>query len=165
MLYFVTGAIILIKSKLKIFNSQKSHLQQTKWSLLIFQFVWQKFWQALDSFDNIIKSRHRPAFDDLYSITERVRKFEIEIGLKIWIHVDAAYGGPIFWLEEKRHLMRGVDKIDSFNANMSKVGLGGTDSSPMWVRNRFDLINSFSESTNDDENNDNPFPNQGKSWR
>ena len=105
------------------------------------------------------------AFDDLYSITEHIRKFEIENGSKIWIHVDAAYGGPIFWLEEKRHLMRGVDKIDSFNANMSKVGLGGTDSSPMWVRNRFDLINSFSESLNDDENNDNPFSNQGKSWR
>ena len=61
--------------------------------------------------------------------------------------------------------MRGVDKIDSFNANMSKVGLGGTDSSPMWVRNRFDLINSFSESPNDDENNENPFQNQGKSRR
>ena len=77
---------------------------------------------------------------------EHVRKLEIETGLKIWIHVDAAYGGPVFWLEEKRNLMRGVDKIDSFNANLAKVGLGGFDSSPMWVRSRFDLINSFIES-------------------
>ena len=51
--------------------------------------------------------------------------------------------------------MRGVDKIDSFNANMSKVGLGGTDSSPMWVRNRFDLMNYFSESPDNNENTDN----------
>ena len=51
--------------------------------------------------------------------------------------------------------MRGVDKIDSFNANMSKVGLGGTDSSPMWVRNRFDLMNYFSESPDNNEKTDN----------
>ena len=56
--------------------------------------------------------------------------------------------------------MRGVDKIDSFNANMSKVGLGGTDSSPMWVRNRFDLINLFS--ADHDEHHENQLPEQGK---
>ena len=59
--------------------------------------------------------------------------------------------------------MRGVDKIDSFNANMSKVGLGGTDSSPMWVRNRFDLINSLSESPENNENTDNLNQNLSKS--
>ena len=48
------------------------------------------------------------AFDDLYCITEHVRKLEIDTGVKIWIHVDAAYGGPAFWLKEKRHLMKGV---------------------------------------------------------
>ena len=58
--------------------------------------------------------------------------------------------------------MRGVDKVDSFNANMSKVGLGGTDSSPMWVRNRFDLINSFSETPDHDEHHENQLPKQGK---
>ena len=35
------------------------------------------------------------AFDDLHSITEQVRKLENETGLKIWIYVDAAYGGPV----------------------------------------------------------------------
>ena len=58
--------------------------------------------------------------------------------------------------------MRGVDKVDSFNANMSKVGLGGTDSSPMWVRNRFGLINSFSETPDHDEHHENQLPKQGK---
>ena len=58
--------------------------------------------------------------------------------------------------------MKGVDKVDSFNANMSKVGLGGTDSSPMWVRNRFDLINSFSETPDHDEHHENQLAKQGK---
>ena len=60
--------------------------------------------------------------------------------------------------------MRGVDKIDSFNANMSKVGLGGTDSSPMWVRNRFDLMNYFSESPDNNENTDHLNQNLCKSY-
>ena len=102
------------------------------------------------------------AFDDLYCITEHVRKLEIDTGVKIWIHVDAAYGGPAFWLKEKRHLMKGVEKVDSFNANMSKVGLGGEDSSPMWVRNRYDLIHSFAESPDYLENHENEFQEQGE---
>ena len=58
--------------------------------------------------------------------------------------------------------MRGVDKIDSFNANLAKVGLGGFDSSPMWVRSRFDLINSFIETPDYLKNHENEFPEQGE---
>ena len=46
------------------------------------------------------------AFDDLESITQTVRKFEKENNVNIWIHVDSAYGGPMFWMPEKRHLMK-----------------------------------------------------------
>ena len=31
------------------------------------------------------------------------------------------------------------------NLNKAKMGLAGFDSSPMWIRNRFDLTNSFVE--------------------
>ena len=58
--------------------------------------------------------------------------------------------------------MRGEDKIDSFNANLAKVGLGGFDSSPMWVRSRFDLINSFIETPDYLKNHENEFPEQGQ---
>ena len=102
------------------------------------------------------------AFDDLYSIAEHVRKFERDTGLKIWIHVDAAYGGPAFWLTEKRRLMQGVEEVDSFNTQMAKIGLGGSaDSSPMWVRNRLDFNEAFSETSDYFEINENELENQG----
>ena len=102
------------------------------------------------------------AFDDLYSIAEHVRKFERDTGLKIWIHVDAAYGGPAFWLTEKRRLMQGVEEVDSFNTQMAKIGLAGSaDSSPMLVRNRLDFNEAFSETSDDFEINENELDNQG----
>ena len=45
---------------------------------------------------------------------------------------------------------------------MSKVGLGGEDSSPMWVRNRYDLIHSSAESPDYLENHENEFQEQGE---
>lgn len=51
----------------------------------------------------------------------------------------------MFALEEYRHFLSGCDKVDSFNTNLSKIGIGGFDSSPMWVKNRFDLTNNFVE--------------------
>ena len=51
----------------------------------------------------------------------------------------------MFALEENRHFLSGCDKVDSFNTNLSKIGIGGFDSSPMWVKNRFDLTNNFVE--------------------
>ena len=85
------------------------------------------------------------AFDDLAGCGDAVRKFEAENKLNIWIHVDAAYGGPLFWIEEKRHLLKGIDHVDSFVTNLAKVGLAGFDSAPMWIRNRNDLTNAFIE--------------------
>ena len=46
------------------------------------------------------------AFDDLESITQVIREFEKDNNLNVWIHVDSAYGGPMFWIPEKRHFMQ-----------------------------------------------------------
>ncbi|CBY20168.1 unnamed protein product [Oikopleura dioica] len=81
------------------------------------------------------------AFDDLKSIVEVLEAHYPNV----WIHVDAAYAGPMFALKEYKNLLSGIDKVDSFNTNLSKIGIGGFDSSPMWVKNRFDLTNNFVE--------------------
>ena len=94
------------------------------------------------------------------------REFEAENNLKIWLHIDAAYGGPLFWIPEKRQYLQGIHLVDSVCINLSKVGLAGSEkgqnrnnsliiysnfwplklhTSPMWVRNRNDLVNSFVE--------------------
>ena len=39
--------------------------------------------------------------------------------------------------ELRESLLEGVEKVDSFNMNLSKCGVGGFDSSPMWIKNRF----------------------------
>ena len=100
------------------------------------------------------------AFDDLAGCGAAIRAFEAENNLKIWIHVDAAYGGPLFWIEEKRHLLNGIEHVDSFNTNLSKVGLAGFDSSPMWIRNRNDLENSFVEDPDYLRGHENEFDEQ-----
>ena len=61
------------------------------------------------------------AFDDLAGCSRAIRDFEKERNLKIWIHVDAAYGGPLFWIPEKRHLLEGIEMVDSINCNLCGV--------------------------------------------
>ena len=61
------------------------------------------------------------AFDDLAGCSKAIRQFEKERNLKIWIHVDAAYGGPLFWIPEKRNLLEGIEMVDSINCNLCLV--------------------------------------------
>jgi len=42
-----------------------------------------------------------------------------ELGL--WLHVDAAWGGPLILLEEKRSLLEGVDRADSITFDAHKM--------------------------------------------
>ena len=39
--------------------------------------------------------------------------------------------------EFRESLLEGVEKVESFNMNLSKCGVGGFDSSPMWVKKRY----------------------------
>ena len=65
--YFETGAIMLIKSNLKIFNKKKSKKSSSANKVKSFD-ISVRLTKVLTSFDCIIKSRHRPAFDDYYSV-------------------------------------------------------------------------------------------------
>jgi len=96
-------------------------------------------------------------FDDISSVTKVAGEFSTEKN-KIWVHVDAAYGGSMLAVPEFREsLLEGVEKVDSFNMNLSKCGVGGFDSSPMWIKNRTDLTNSFIENPDYLQSHENQF--------
>ncbi|KAI5641440.1 pyridoxal-dependent decarboxylase conserved domain-containing protein [Phthorimaea operculella] len=61
----------------------------------------------------------------------------------VWLHVDAAYAGTAFICPEYRHLMKGIEFCDSFDVNPHKWMLVNFDCSAMWVKNGYDLINTF----------------------
>ncbi|PSN56843.1 Aromatic-L-amino-acid decarboxylase [Blattella germanica] len=52
------------------------------------------------------------AFDKLLEIVNVCRCYD-----DIWIHVDATYAGNCFVCPENRHLMEGIQCVDSFNCN------------------------------------------------
>ncbi len=53
---------------------------------------------------------------------------------KIWLHIDAAYGGAIALLPEGRHLMEGVDSADSLVVNPHKWLLVPLDFSTLYIK-------------------------------
>jgi aromatic-L-amino-acid decarboxylase len=62
-----------------------------------------------------------------------------EIGLlceekKLWLHVDAAYGGAMALLPEGRHLLNGVERADSIVVNPHKWLFVPLDFSALYVR-------------------------------
>ena len=62
----------------------------------------------------------------------------------IWIHVDAAYAGPVLLLEEYAHLATSFGSFDSFNFNMHKWLLVNFDASCLYIRHRKDLTSALS---------------------
>lgn len=68
------------------------------------------------------------AVDDLQSIGPVCKKHNL------WFHVDAAYGGSAFLLPEKRHLLNGLEYLDSIDVNPYKLMLGAIDSGCLWLR-------------------------------
>lgn len=65
------------------------------------------------------------AFDDLQGISEIVRS--VVAGMPSppshspWIHCDASWGGPILFSPTHRHLMRGIEHVDSLTINPHKL--------------------------------------------
>lgn len=63
----------------------------------------------------------------------------------LWVHIDAAYAGPAWMLEEHRADAAAVARVaTSVNANGSKWFLCGFDSAFLWVRDRKLLTSVFS---------------------
>ncbi|KAI8433739.1 hypothetical protein MSG28_015722 [Choristoneura fumiferana] len=77
------------------------------------------------------------AFDPLYELGPVCNESDV------WLHVDAAYAGAAFICPEFRGLMKGVEYADSFDFNPHKWMLVNFDCSAMWVKNGYDLINTF----------------------
>jgi aromatic-L-amino-acid decarboxylase len=76
--------------------------------------------------------------DPLSEILEIAREFDL------WVHVDAAYGGPVAALPEFRPLFRGWEEADSIVVNPHKWLFTPIDCSVLYMRNPEDLKRAFS---------------------
>jgi len=61
----------------------------------------------------------------------------------VWLHVDAAYAGAAFACEEYVHLMKGVERVDSFVLNLHKLLLVGFDCAALWLKDSRRLTDEF----------------------
>ncbi|BFF94021.1 3-4-dihydroxyphenylacetaldehyde synthase 2 [Drosophila madeirensis] len=77
------------------------------------------------------------AYDDIESLADVCQ------ASKVWLHVDAAYAGGGFALEECAELRRGLDRVDSLNFNLHKFMLVNFDCSAMWLRDANKVVDSF----------------------
>lgn len=63
---------------------------------------------------------------------------------EVWLHVDAAYGGPAAIVPSHRHVLAGCDRADSFVINPHKWLLTQIDCSLLYTRRPDDLKRAFS---------------------
>ncbi|MCF6347446.1 MAG: pyridoxal-dependent decarboxylase [Flavobacteriaceae bacterium] len=77
------------------------------------------------------------AIDPLNEIAEIAEKF------KIWLHVDAAYAGSVLLIPEYQHLIKGIEKADSFVFNPHKWLFTNFDCSIYFVKDKNALVNTF----------------------
>ncbi|XP_001356285.1 alpha-methyldopa hypersensitive protein isoform X1 [Drosophila persimilis] len=77
------------------------------------------------------------AYDDIDSLADVCQ------ALNVWLHVDAAYAGGGFALEECTELRRGLDRVDSLNFNLHKFMLVNFDCSAMWLKDANKVVDSF----------------------
>jgi aromatic-L-amino-acid/L-tryptophan decarboxylase len=61
----------------------------------------------------------------------------------LWLHVDAAYAGSAFICPEFRPLMRGIEKVDSFNFSPHKWLQIQFDCSAMYLKDPTYVVNAF----------------------
>ncbi len=62
---------------------------------------------------------------------------------KVWHHVDAAYAGTAMILEEQRHMIKGIEKADSYVFNPHKWMFTNFDCSAYFVKDKEALIKTF----------------------
>lgn len=74
------------------------------------------------------------AFDSIEDIGRFCTKYDT-----IWFHVDGAYGGSSFMLEEMDKFKRGIEYADSFGVNPNKFLLTSIDCSCLWVKRMAEL--------------------------
>ena len=77
------------------------------------------------------------AFDNLIEVGQVCRD------LDIWLHVDAAYAGSAFICSEFRHLLDGVEYVDTFTFSPHKWMLVNYDCTVMFVKDSSRIVDAF----------------------
>jgi aromatic-L-amino-acid decarboxylase len=68
---------------------------------------------------------------------------ELCIKHKLWLHVDAAWVGTAMLLPEMRHMIRGIENVDSYVFNPHKWMFTNFDASAYFVKDKESLIRTF----------------------
>ncbi|XP_053706457.1 cysteine sulfinic acid decarboxylase [Synchiropus splendidus] len=74
------------------------------------------------------------AFDPLSSIADVCEKH------KLWMHVDAAWGGSVLFSDKHKHLMTGVDRANSVAWNPHKMLVAGLQCSAFLLKDNTNLL-------------------------
>ena len=77
------------------------------------------------------------AIDPINKLAEICEKYNI------WLHIDAAFAGTALILPEYQHLIKGIEKADSFVFNPHKWLFTNFDCSAYFVKNKDLLIKTF----------------------
>ncbi|MGK0413442.1 MAG: sulfinoalanine decarboxylase, partial [Polaribacter sp.] len=78
------------------------------------------------------------AFDPIDKIADITEKY------KIWLHVDGAYCGSVIFSDQYKHLVKGVERSNSFSYNAHKMLGTPLTCSIILVNDKKHLYNSFS---------------------
>ena len=78
------------------------------------------------------------AFDPIEDLADICEKY------KLWLHVDGAYCGAVIFSEKNRHLLKGMERSNSFSFNAHKMLGTPLTCSIILVKDKTDLSNSFS---------------------
>jgi glutamate/tyrosine decarboxylase-like PLP-dependent enzyme/quercetin dioxygenase-like cupin family protein len=101
------------------------------------------------------------AFDDLLALSEISAKHGV------WLHVDAAWGGPALFSKKLRHLMRGIELADSVTFDAHKL-LGASITSSFFLSRHNRILLDANDVTGGDYlfHSDDPALDLGKmSWQ
>ncbi len=78
------------------------------------------------------------AFDDLVELNKIAKEFSI------WLHVDGAYCGSVLFSKKYKHLIEGIEQVDSFSFNAHKMLGTPLGCSLIVVKDKKHLQDSFS---------------------
>lgn len=78
------------------------------------------------------------AFDPVNEIADICEKHNL------WLHIDGAYCGSVIFSDKYRHLLKGMERSDSFSYNAHKMLGTPMTCSIILVKDKKDLHNSFS---------------------
>ncbi|XP_044207782.1 cysteine sulfinic acid decarboxylase isoform X2 [Thunnus albacares] len=76
------------------------------------------------------------AFDPLHRIADVCENH------KLWMHVDAAWGGSVLFSKQHRHLMKGVDRANSVAWNPHKMLVAGLQCSVLLLKDTTPFIST-----------------------